>query len=329
VLVLAGVAAVAAVVAAVGSFRRAGDEAGPPAVGGAADALPWCDVAVKGFAGVQAPGPRETQAVAAADVDGDGAVDALYTNQLDESVTIWWGRDGRAPGDRLDLPLGRSGYPAVVRDFDGDGQRDVLVPLSDDSAFAVARGLGDRTFAPPERIMQGPAPRETRVVPSRSGPALLFAGPQLAYRAIAPGRTWPAHMTIADLPALARIAVVQTARGVMVAVVYPDPYVFSLDEDMLIRDRTERPDWPNVYQTFAADLQPGTDEELYGFTEDARIVRLPLFPGETTCVVSQAEGLPPAAILTHINGDGIPDLIAADTCAECTSSHIVRFGQSQ
>jgi hypothetical protein len=329
VVALAGIAAVAAVVAAVGSFRQQGS--GGVAVEGpeGEEELPWCDVSARGFAGVQAPGPRETQAVAAADVDGDGAIDALYTNQLDESVTIWWGRDGRAPGDRMDVATGRSGYPPVVHDFDRDGQRDLLLSLSDDSAFSLVRGLGGRRFAPPERIMQGPAPRETQLVPSRSGPALMFAGPQLAYRMVPADGRWQPHVTISDLPALARMAVVRTTLGVKVAVFFPSAYVLSLDEDLLIRERVEQPTWPPVHRAFSADLQPGADEELYGVVADGRVVRLPLVEGDTPCVVSEAHGIQPIATLAHLDGDGVPDLVAADTCAECTSSHVVRYGQGE
>jgi hypothetical protein len=330
VLVLAGVAAVAAVVAAVGSFRQAGNADATVVAPDGDEELPWCDVSARSFTGVNAPGPRETQAVGVADLDQDGAKDALFVNQLDENVTIWWGREGRSPGDRQDVPTGRSGYPPVVHDFDDDGILDMLLSLQDDSAFALVRGLGARRFAPPERIMQGPAPREVRLVDSREGKTLLFtAASRLTARLFeSTSKEWPTHRTIANLPKDSSLVFVQAADSLYAAEVLVDRELLRIDADLTVRSREKHAEWPDLRTAFAANLTPAPGEELYGVTELNQIVRLSIRAQDRTCVVTPVGTAPPVALLSHLDADGIPDLLGASSCPTCTSNLAVASGQS-
>ncbi len=295
---------------------------------GVKEELPWCDVSARGFALTNANGPRETVAVGAADVDADGLKDVLFTNQLDESVTIWWGAGDRRFDDRMTVPAGRSGFPPEAADFDGDGHVDLLLSLFDDNAFALVRGSGDRAFQQPERIMQGPSPREARFLQLNDGPAVLFpAGPDLNLRRVTSKRPWPGQERMGHSYSNARMdaTIVRAAQAVYTLVNDPSHDLFVLDLDGHVSKGPPHPEWPEHTRTFAADLTPEPGEELYAYLADASIIRLPLANGEPLC--RAAPPLYAVGVLAQLDDDGIPDEIAAETCAGCTSNQIVGFGQ--
>jgi hypothetical protein len=103
-------------------------------------------------------GPLETTSATIADVDGDRAPDTLFTNQMEETVTIWWGRVGEMPTERTEVPIGRSHASVAVGDVDGNGTLDLVAALQDDAAFGIAHGMGGRQFGAPERLFQSPPP---------------------------------------------------------------------------------------------------------------------------------------------------------------------------
>jgi hypothetical protein len=333
---LAGIAAVAAVISAagvllrpVGEIASSGKEAeparpvapsGPPAI----EDLPWCEDAVRSFVTHQQTGPRETLAVNTADVDGDGLMDMLFTNQLDESVTIRWGRGAELPVDVTEVPTGRSGYPAEVADLDGDGNTDLLVSLSDDSAFALVRGLGARMFAEPERIMQGPSPKNARVVPLAEGSGVVFAaGGGLYLRAITPERPWAAHRQLGEFPAGATLA--NTASGAYLATATSPPESYRLSPSAMLYERRAHAEWPTFLRLFAANVTSEAGEELYAIGANGSMARLSLTDGEQPCRMTP-NGLP-ESILAQLGGDRVPDVVASETCTGCTSSHVVLVGQ--
>ncbi len=88
-------------------------------------------------------------AVAAADLDGDGAVDLVVSNYGAHSVSVLRGRgDGTfaAPVEYgpVDTPRG-----VTLGDFDGDGDLDMAVCRSWNDDVAVLLGNGDATFGSP------------------------------------------------------------------------------------------------------------------------------------------------------------------------------------
>ena len=78
------------------------------------EALARCPDAVEDWIEDVRMGPLETTGVALADVDVDGFTDVLFTNQLDESVSIWWGESGAMPATRTDVLIGRSRWATWI-----------------------------------------------------------------------------------------------------------------------------------------------------------------------------------------------------------------------
>jgi hypothetical protein len=330
---LTGTGAIAAIVAAGGVLLRpTGDGFGDtqpskslePAQLTKIEDLEWCADGVRAFVMHHQPGPRETIAVNTADIDGDGLIDMLFTNQLDESVTIRWGRGAELPTAVTDVTIGRSGYPVEVADLDGDGTKDLLASLSDDSAFARVRGLGNRTFAAPERIMQGPSPRIARIVALRDGASALFlAGDALYLRPVAATLPWAPHRELGELSG--GLAIANTSRGTIVASLSSPPQVFRMSAAGMLQERREHSEWPEYTAVFAAALGGDGGEALYATDALGSIARLSIEEGERPCRMTP-RGYE-SNVLTNLDGDGVPDIVARETCTGCTSDHVIGYGQ--
>lgn len=134
--------------------RRA---AAPPALTARED-VPPCTDGTTWFDETVRSGPREAMAAASADIDGDGNVDALFTIQLDESLSIYWG-NGRAMLEQgAEVPTARSGSPVGVGDLDGDGRADLVVSDRDGARLQIFPGGDGRTFGAPIEIFQSGIP---------------------------------------------------------------------------------------------------------------------------------------------------------------------------
>ena len=249
-------------------------------------------------------------------------------NQLDESVTIWWGRSGGLPGDRTDVPAARSAFAPLVVDVDADGINDLVIAATDDAALAILRGLGQRTFAAPLRIPQAPAPRNLGASGSSAGLAVLMTGGGLIMaRVSGANESWAPHRTLTPFQEFGGAVFIRRAAGTLVAMSGSTPLALELDRDLVVRRRAAPAGWPRDVSFFAADLLDGDEEELYAITAARGVLRVPLRPGEEACRMAPDASMPAAATLAHMDDDGVPDLVAAETCATCTSSHAVRFGQ--
>ncbi|MEZ4428450.1 MAG: FG-GAP-like repeat-containing protein [Nannocystaceae bacterium] len=121
-------------------------------------------------------------AIVSADLDGDGADDAVLTDGAGRTVSVVWGRRAGGEAARDALPLRGDGIGAAVADVDDDGaldvvalieQRDVelLVEAGATNSASSARGprdrgylqivgnRGDRTLAPGAVIPTADRPR--------------------------------------------------------------------------------------------------------------------------------------------------------------------------
>lgn len=128
---------------------------------------------VLGTEGHSVPG-----AVTAADLDGDGIVELLYTTR--RSRTLWrvdYPRDDKTPEPALvwTAPVGGPRH-VVVADLNGDGALDILVPLESERRIAVLLNDGKGQFAPgPELPVPSQAwgPNRLAMAQARDGSWLL------------------------------------------------------------------------------------------------------------------------------------------------------------
>ena len=98
--------------------------------------------------------------VTAADIDGDGIVELLYTTR--NSRTLWrvdYPKDGQLPEPVAvwTAPVGTPRH-VVVADLNGDGALDILLPLESERRIAVLLNDGKGHFTPgPELLVPGQA----------------------------------------------------------------------------------------------------------------------------------------------------------------------------
>ena len=65
-------------------------------------------------------GPRETITSTFKDIDNDGHEDALFVNQLDQNMSIYWGSDSAVFDNPSHLNIGRSGSQPLIGDINRD-----------------------------------------------------------------------------------------------------------------------------------------------------------------------------------------------------------------
>lgn len=236
-------------------------------------------------------GPRETVAGTLADVDRDGTLDALFTNQADQSVSVWWGRRNGMPQERTDVPIGRSQDVVAVGDVNSDGVNDLVAALQDDSAFGIVLGSGRRRFGEPSRLFQSPAPARVliRDGDGDSPPAIVFQTVTGALNQRLQDRDgWQRHTLLRELGDLSlsgltgeRVREAGRSDGALAIVEQPGSIVL---------------------------VRVGSDVQ-------------------TPCVLASRGAASRVHVAGDIDGDGVVDLVESRTCEGCESNHVFVRGE--
>ena len=91
-------------------------------------------------------GPRETVAAGLIDVDGDGSKDAVYANQLDQSISIYWGNSNYTFDELFEIPVGRINQLPLIGDVNRDGLLDTVTLHEDESKIRTHPQVDSRTL---------------------------------------------------------------------------------------------------------------------------------------------------------------------------------------
>jgi hypothetical protein len=259
-------------------------------------------------------GPRESTASNIRDVDGDGHNDVLFTNTLDETVTIWWGTGRTHPTERTDVPIGRSGGAVAVEDVNNDGLRDLVGNMPDEAAIAEVLATGLRTFGAPRRHLQGPSGHDLMLVPTwpgQAGPQLLFRIPGLcvATRTRLDTGTWLPHTCISGPADVLSYGVADTKT----ILAKRGPRWFR------VTDGTARPEADDA----AVVLNDVGGVRFLGIGAD--LVRVNV--DGSRCQWATPTGIMAPAI-GDLDGDRRPDVVGTRTCQGCTSNHVFLYSSA-
>ncbi len=333
------VASVAAL--AVASGRKTDGPA--PATAALADLKP-CSDAVSWFDETVRPGPRETMAATSADLDGDGHVDAIFTNQLDETLSIYWG-DGRALLENgVAVPTARSGSPVGVGDVDGDGHSDIVVADHDGARLQILRGDGARRFATPQQLFQSGVAGWPLVLDwdgdGHADLALTLAACVAWRRGDGTGQFAP-HQCLAPGPEVVGVAVVReqgSHEGLLLAG-SAGWSVARADARGLMGE--QEPVFPaglaatlDPLSASAWDEDRDGDDEIYAWADEpqaqvaVRATRSGTSWGACALgrIAERRSGPLPRAGADY-DGDGKVDFLRVRTCAGCTSNHVILRGR--
>ncbi|HEU4728300.1 MAG TPA: VCBS repeat-containing protein [Kofleriaceae bacterium] len=94
----------------------------------------------------------ETSNLAVGDLNHDGNLDVIATNQSGNSISLYLGLPDGTLGPATTIPVGTSGasvpFSAAIGDFNHDGNDDVAIADDLSAALIVRLGNGDGTFQP-------------------------------------------------------------------------------------------------------------------------------------------------------------------------------------
>ena len=113
-------------------------------------------------------------ALAAVDLNGDGAPDLVVTNGSANSVSVLLNSGGKF-GKPVVTKLPFEASYLVYSDFNNDGKTDLLVSSESSAALIMLFGKGDGTFQPPVSYASGSDPASVAVVPLADGSSVLFS----------------------------------------------------------------------------------------------------------------------------------------------------------
>lgn len=93
--------------------------------------------------------PPHNHGLSAGDVNGDGDLDLLTSNQNDHSVSVLLGdgRGGFAPASASPFAVGRAPYPHALADVNDDRKLDIVSPNVGGDSVSVLLGDGSGRFA--------------------------------------------------------------------------------------------------------------------------------------------------------------------------------------
>src|SRR5579863_163307 len=101
------------------------------------------------------PGP---QAVAVADVNGDGRPDIVTANGQSDSVSVLLNDGAGGFGAPLAYPAGTNTVAVAMADLKGDGWQDIVTTNLGDNSIAILLNNGDGTFSAPVQQTVGSGP---------------------------------------------------------------------------------------------------------------------------------------------------------------------------
>lgn len=286
--------------------------------------IPLCEDRVVAQHQYRKLGPRETQRSDFVDVDGDGFQDIVYANQLDASLSVYWGSEEAGFDPPTEYSVGRINRAPLVGDVNHDGLVDMVTFHGDESMIRTHIQGEDRQFTQVAEDFQGPPPVDGTLVDINEDGwlDLVFTVPGLEqniqYR-LGSEEGFLGHISLARVPNLTFI---------------PNTTQILYVEDDVVWKRTLQSNLslsvPEQISTLSniRRILPMLNREniwvLYAQRNNGQLIRLI----EDPCVAMELTSIETSKMmgLGDWNRDGYLDWAGFITCAECTSNHLLYLG---
>lgn len=267
------------------------------------------------------------------DVDGDGDLDAILTDGL-ENVAVHRqledGRIGAAESWGIERASFFGGSAITAGDLDGDGAPDLVLPERSANVFTVASGDGDGGFLTERRVLMGAAPaaittadfdgdgitdiaaidRFTGAINARAGIGGARFGPRIDL-----GDDWiPREIVHGDFNGDGRVDLAAISGGALVVIPSSDDGAFGQPVSRSL---------PNAAAVAAGDVTgDGIDDVVVARGSTGGVV---LLPGDPEALIGRASEIIGGALTTRLvvadlDADGDQDLALASEPLDSVST---------
>ena len=267
-------------------------------------------------------GPRETVAAGLMDVDKDGFIDAVYANQMDQSISIYWGNPDSALDEFVEIKVGRINQLPLIGDLNKDGLLDFVTLHEDESNIQTHIQTGTRTWEAANKEFQAPPPKQGSLVDLNQDGWLdvMFTVPildqNIQYR-LGSKDGFLGHSPLGSVPD--------------VVFVPNQSWVVYVDGERIVRRDIKRnlsmstpielARVPDVKRLLPVETAEG-EWMLYGIQSGSqKLIELSSSPCWKMQLSDEEYGRMKG--LGDWNKDGIMDWVGLVTCAECTSNHLL------
>ena len=267
------------------------------------------------------------------DVDQDGFLDALFINQLDQSLSLYWGNQNFGFSEPSTLSILRSGNPPTIEDINGDGKKDIILLHRDLSRMSILKQTDSRSFSEPELIPQTPPFQEIVLSDIDANKTLDIFGKQQGSTPQGEFLEWYGYRLQKE-EKLEPQAYIGEYNGSL-STPFSDPLgLYRIEETTLyfqhFRNQT-------IEQKNLVTQVPFPAEEISALTTFSGIKQAPVLLRKTNQIYEYHTLENSSWCLLHAspelihdmndwNQDGILDILYSKTCAACTSNHMLGVG---
>ena len=284
--------------------------------------IPFCEDAIELVRWIRKLGPVETMNATFLNLDGDQYDDAVFSNQEDGTLTVYWGSENYDFEESSTITVGRLRSKPLIGDINADGILDLVTFHFDYSQIRIRYGKGQRDWEEGIELFQAPQVLEGHLYHLNDDEFLdlVLLGSvneyeeYPVYRRMGSKEGFGPHIEMALVP----------IKDIKAMFLSKEPFFYWMN-DRVYKQKIQENIFSlpvDIGEGFAGGRLLITDETSprIFIHKEKTLYRL----DENPCVFE--EDIEQVHDISDWNQDGYLDVLYARTCAGCTSNHIIKFG---